>query len=198
MGVEVAIGAAVVGGLFSAYSAVQQGQAAAAQAAYQSQVAQNNALIAKQNATYARQSAEVKAVQTQYKTAALIGSIRAAQAANGLDVNEGTNVDVQAGADVLGKLDEKNIRIAGEREAYGYETQAMNFQASRGLYDFQGDMASRSIIPNVIGSFIGTAASVGSKWAAFQSSGLLSGGSSWGSSLDSWGGMIAGDSARIK
>jgi hypothetical protein len=173
MGVEVAIAGAVVGGLFSAYSAVQQGQAAAAQAAYQSQVAQNNAIIAKQNATYARQSAEVKAVQQQYKTAALIGSIRAAQAANGLDVNEGTNVDVQGGAYMLGKQDEQNIRIAGEREAYGYETQAMNFNAERGLYDFKGAQASGSIIPSAIGSFIGTAASVGQKWQQFQSTGLL-------------------------
>ena len=58
-------------------------------------VARNNAAIAQQNANYARQAAAVKSGQVDQKTAAMVGAVRAAQAANGLDVNSGTDLDVQ-------------------------------------------------------------------------------------------------------
>lgn len=177
MGVEVAIVGAVVGGLFSAYSAIQQGQAAQAAAQYQAQVAANNAKIAQQNANYARQVAAVKSGQVDQKTAALVASTRAAQAANGLDVNSGTDLDVQASTYAIGRMDAENVRLAGEREAYGYETQAMNFRATSGLYDFQGDQAMQGAWGKALGSLIGTASSVGSKWASFQQAGLLAVGS---------------------
>ncbi len=54
----------------------------------------------------------------------LIGSQRAGFAAQGVDVGQGSAVDVQADAAYLGELDALTIRNNAAREAWGYEVEA--------------------------------------------------------------------------
>ncbi len=108
----------------SALGAIQQGNQASQADKYNSQIAANNALIAKRNSTFAAQEGEVNAGIEQQKTRANVGAIKASQAANGVNINEGSAADVRASATELGELDAINIRSGAARTAYGYQNQA--------------------------------------------------------------------------
>lgn len=116
-----------------ALGSIQQGQAAAASDKYNSQVAANNAQIATNNATLAGQAGAANAEQAQMKTRAQVGSIKAAQAANGINVNKGSAVDVQSSASELGELNAITIRSNAVKQAYGYQTQAASDMAQSQL-----------------------------------------------------------------
>lgn len=114
---------AVVGAVASAYGAVQQAHAASQADKFNEQIAKNNATIAQQNATFAGQEGEQNAATSEAKTRAEVGAIKANQAASGVDVNSGSDVDVRSSAAELGELNAITIRSNAARQAYGYQTQ---------------------------------------------------------------------------
>lgn len=159
--------AGIVGAGIGGYGAIESGEASSAAAKYQSQVSANNAQIATQNATYATAAGEAQVTQQQLKTAATIGGIRGAQAASGLDVNSGSNEDVQSSAAELGELSVLNIRNAAAKQAYGYQTQSVSDVA-------QGQLSQAASGQDLIaggvgatGSVIGGAASSANSYAKF-------------------------------
>ncbi len=117
----------------SALGSIQAGRQASASAKYNAAVQQNNAAVAKQNATFAGQEGAANAANEQQKTRAAIGSIRASQAANGIDVNKGSAVDVRSSAAELGELNAITIRSNAARQAYGFQTQASSDMAQSKL-----------------------------------------------------------------
>ncbi len=125
------IAAAAMGA--QALGAIAQGKQQAASDKYNAAVAENNATIANQNATFAGQEGAANAAIEQAKTRATVGGIKAAQAANGIDVNTGSAVDVRSSASELGELNAINIRSNATRQAYGFETQASNDKAQAQL-----------------------------------------------------------------
>lgn len=144
---------AIAGTALSAVGSISQGNAAASASrdaakmqAYQAQVAMNNAQIAEQNATRAEQVATTQAQAKSMEAAARLGRVKASQAAGGIDVNTGSNVDVQVGTRMLGKLDTDTIFSNELQKAYGYRSQANDFRSSAdlsrmrasGLYDRAG------------------------------------------------------------
>ena len=177
MGVEtlaiMSVASTVLGGAMSAVGQMQQQAAAQQQAQYMAQVAKNNQIIANQTATYARQAAAAQEARQNEKTAAVIGATRAAQASNGLDVNSGSNLDVQSSAQELGQLDAASIRSQGERQARAYEDQGRGFADQAALYGMTPGPSYLSMFGNILG----TAGSVSSKWASYQQNGV--GGSQW-------------------
>lgn len=100
---------------------------------YQAQVALNNQTIANQNAKAAADAGQVQEDQSRMATAQRTGAIRAAAAANGLDPNMGSAVDIQSDSAKLGELDALTIRANTARTVYGIQTQAMNYGAQAGL-----------------------------------------------------------------
>ena len=127
------VAAVAVGAVTSAYGAISSSEASASASKYNAQVAANNQTIANQNATLAAQSGEAQAGQEEQKTRATVGAVKAAQAANGVDVNSGSADAVQKSAAELGEQSAINIRASAARQAYGYETQSMNFAAQSEL-----------------------------------------------------------------
>jgi hypothetical protein len=125
--------AAVAGAGVSAYGMVQSGQAASDNAKFQSQVAANNALIAKQNADYTAKAGEEAATEQSLKGAAISGRIKGALAANAVDVNSGSALDVQETQKDTNQLDTETVMNNALLKAYGYRTQQTNFDASSGL-----------------------------------------------------------------
>ena len=160
-----------------AYGAISSGVAQEQSARYNAEVALNNASIAKQNANLAGQAGEAQAEQSSMKTRAQVGAIKTAQAANGVDVNSGSAVDVRSSAAALGELNAINIRSNAARTAYGYQTQAGNFQAQSQLDTFQGQNAKTA---GLIGGGTDLLGGVGQ--AAGYFSGIGNAGSSSGSS----------------
>ncbi len=127
-----------------ALGSIAQGNQQAASDKYNAQVAENNAQIARQNATFSGQEGAANAAREQLKTRAQVGGIKAAQAANGIDINSGSAVDVRSSAAELGELNAITIRSNAARQAYGYQTQASSDMAQAQLDRQSAKYASES------------------------------------------------------
>lgn len=160
--------AGIAGAGISAMGAEQAGQAQSADAAYQSQVAKNNAAIAQQNESWVSASGASKEAAEGMKTRAAVGQIKAAQGANNIDPNTGSAAAVSAGAAEMGDLDAMTIRSNTSREAYGYAVQSESDQAQSQLLAAESSQASEGGDISALGTFLNGASSVGSKWASLQ------------------------------
>jgi hypothetical protein len=94
-----------------------------------------------------------------------MGQIRAAQGASGIDVNSGSNVDVQKGASLVAKMDQDQIRENAMRKQTGFLQAAQGEKMQAGLYDYAGRNAMREGKIGALTSIIGGATSVASKWS---------------------------------
>lgn len=148
---------AVVGAAGTLYGGLAQAQ----NAKYQSQVAANNATIAKQNADYAIRAGQVKAQDQSMKEAAQLGLIKASQAANGVDVNSGSALDVQVSQREKGVLDTDTTMNNAQLQAYGYRTQQTNYEAQSALDSQQAGQAEFGGILGATGSLLSSAKSTG-------------------------------------
>lgn len=93
---------------------------------YEQQVAERNATIAEQQAEQARQIGNMEEERQLRRVRAVVGSQRATLAANGLDVNSGTALDLQAETAGFGAADALNLRSNALREAWGFKVDATN------------------------------------------------------------------------
>lgn len=145
----------------SAAGSIAQGRATSASDKYNAQIAQNNAIIAQQNAAFEGEQGAANAGIEQQKTRAQVGDIKASQAANGINVNTGSAVDVRAGAAELGKLDAITIRSNAARAAYGYQTQAASDSAQAQLDRAKAKNASTAGYINAGTTLLNQGASAG-------------------------------------
>ncbi len=153
-----------VGAGVSAVGSIEGGIAQGQSANYQAQVARNNAIIAEQNSVHAEQAGEEQAQEQSLKSAAMGGRIKAGQAANGVDVNSGSAVDVQTSDREEGKLDTENVFNNAQLQAYGYRTQATNYEATAGLDQTAADEAPIEGVLGATGGLLSNASSLGFKW----------------------------------
>lgn len=147
----------LAGTAVSAFGSVEQG-------AYSGQVADNNAKVAKQNAEYSLEAGEQQADTESRKGAAAGAHLKAQQAASGVDVNTGSAVDVQAGERETNKLDAETVFQNAQLQAYGYTTQATNYEAQ----------SKQDVTAGIIGgasSLLENASQLGPKWGIGSSTG---------------------------
>lgn len=197
---------AAAGGVFGALGNIAQGQAAARAGAYQSAVARNRAAVANVNAAIERNNAQMRredadiaeryaertlvagSARTQaygMGAAARLGGIKARQAASGVDVNSGSNVDVRAGTRELAKLDAETIMSDTAWQNYGLRQRARNLryeadisETRAGLYGNQatldytqgqyaadeGEYAKEAASLQALGSLATSARSISFNW----------------------------------
>jgi hypothetical protein len=167
MGLPMAV-LGIAGAATSAFGAYEQGQAQAANASYQAQVAANNAMIARENAALTEQSGVARETAQGMKTAQSVGGIKARQAASGIDVNTGSAANVRTAAAKLGALDALTIRSNTAREAYGYEVAATNDTAESQLLTSEASQARTAGDIGALGTFLTGASSVGLNYAKWQ------------------------------
>lgn len=120
---------------------------------YQGQVAENNATIATQNATYAKEAGQQQAATESAKGAAKQGELKTALAANNVDVNSGSAVDVESGERGTDVLDTATVLNNADLTAYGYTTQATNDKA-------QAQQDEEGGILTGVGGLLGKASSI--------------------------------------
>jgi hypothetical protein len=163
-----------------------QATAAGEAAAYQAQVATNNAIIAGYNASEAEQAGNTQAYVAGQQAAATGGRIKAAQAANNIDVNSGSAVKVQQGARQAGVLNQETVLSNAELQAYGYRTTSTAFTEQAGLETMEANeapiaaglatagagYAAAGAEEGAVGSLLASAGGVGFKLpSSFSSSG---------------------------
>jgi hypothetical protein len=156
-----------IGGLIgagaTAAGTIAGGEATANAANFQAQVAHNNAIIEEQNANYALQAGRAQATATSLKGAATAGKIKTAQAANNVNTNTGSAVDVQESARETGKLDTETVLNNAELQYYGYRTQAVSDTAESELQKSKADEAVPGSILAASGGLLSSASAIGFK-----------------------------------
>lgn len=150
-----------------AIGAISSATAASNNANFQAQVASNNAIAARNNATYALKAGEAKTQAVGLRAAQQGGAIKAAQAANGVDVNSGSAVDVQTSAREQGDLDEATTEHNAALQAYGYRTQATNFDAQAQLDKSAASSDLTGGFLNAGAGLLSSASSISTKWPGY-------------------------------
>lgn len=150
-----AVGSALTTGL----SAYAQSKGQKAEGAHQARVYEQNALLNEAQASDAvsRGDKEAKAHNTAVKK--LIGSQRAAFGAQGLDLESGSALDVQADTAGMGAIDELTIRNNAWREAWGYKVKAQDYRSAAEFAKMSASNKSRNTILTAGMNIFGDAAS---------------------------------------
>lgn len=154
-------GIGAVGGLLSGLGGYQE-------AMYRARVAQNNAVILQQNAAAAQMAGQYEGSASLMRTGKLVGQEKAAQAANGVDVNVGSPAAVRAGTQEIGAMDAAMIHYNAQRQAFAEQTEAAaeKAQARADEAGAVGNLALGGF--KAATTLIGGATSLGSKWAQQQ------------------------------
>ena len=158
-----------IGTVVSIAGAAQQASAQAAAFKYQSAVAANNQIIAQRAAEDARKRGELEANIQRQRSRLLVGQQRAALAGAGVLTDVGSALDLSADTAGLGELDALTIQSNAEREAIGFETQGMNFEAESRLTAASARQARTEGLFKVGGTLLTGFSSVASKWSGFKS-----------------------------
>jgi hypothetical protein len=175
---SIGLGSSLAGGILSAFSAEKEGQSQSQMYSYQAQVARINAQIDRQNSEWALHKGDVEGRQYGMKAGQQFGQIRAAQGASGLDVNSGSANEVQQSQRAITHMDEAQIRENSGKTAYDYRFKATTDENQATLYDKASSDAESAGHLKALGSLIGTAGSVSSKWMAGAQAGMWGGSSS--------------------
>ena len=96
---------------------------------------------------------------------------RVSQAANIVDLGEGSAAEVRASADLMKEIDRNTIEANAVRSAWGYRTQGANYQAEAAMK--RG--TARGVSPFAAGatSLLTGAGQVASSWYQFKAAGAL-------------------------
>jgi len=169
----VSLGMAAASTVMGAIGKSQEGAAQAGMANYQAQLARNNQQVAEWNAQCALQQGQVDEQNQRFKTAAVLGSQRAALASQGGDVDSGSPLDIQADTARAGEYDAQTIRNNAALKAYGYRVQAANAGGEANLDDYKA-ASTMSALPFGVGSsLLGGASSVGDRYLSYARQGYF-------------------------
>jgi hypothetical protein len=172
-----ALALTAVGTGVAADSAIQSSAAQKSSADYNAQVAKNNAQLASQNATVAVQQGDVAAQQQYLEGTQRMGGIIAAQAANGIQVNSGSALQVQGDQARTTQQNVQATQYNALDTATGFRNQAIDFGSQSGLDTAEGQNDATAGALGATSSIIGGASSVSSKWASYQQNGAFNLGS---------------------
>jgi hypothetical protein len=160
----VAAVAGVASAGIGAYGTIEAGQAQSKAAAYNAAVARNNQTIAEQKAQYTAEAGEAQAQEEDLQNANKEGAMRAAIAANNVDVNTGSAEDVQTSQREVDRLDTLTNLNNTLLQVYGYQTQATNYAAQSNLDTAESQQASIAGDIGGFGTLVGNASNIGFKW----------------------------------
>jgi hypothetical protein len=124
---------------FGAMGAYQQSASAKASMEYQSQVARNNAISAEYQAQDALKRGEVAEAEQRRRTSMMKGSQTARLAGNGIDISEGSALQILSDTDWMGEQDALTVRDNASREAWAYRQQGSNAQSNSNMLRASAD-----------------------------------------------------------
>lgn len=161
------------------FQGVQQGNAQKQQAEAAASQQRINAGFANQAADDATKRGAYDADLQRIKTTQNIGTQRTAQAANGGEINTGSNAEIQADTAQFGELDALTIANNAAREAYGYKVQALTGMNNANTLEANGANAQKnSILGGVIGGVASGFSASGGGFSSFFNSSAPSGAAS--------------------
>lgn len=146
---------------------IAQGNENAALANYQAQVAANNQILANRAAQDAKARGDIAAANAQTSANSLLGRQKTALAANGVNVNQGTALDIQGNTKAVSENEALTIRSNAAREAYRYETEGANYGNEEAVALSKAANDQSAIFGNALGTALTGGGSVADKWYKF-------------------------------
>ena len=135
----VSLALTAAGAAMSAYSAYNQSKQAKAAYNYQAEVGRNNAKIAEWNAQEVTRQGEQELIAHQRKVAALTGTQRAAFGSRGIDMSEGSALNILSDTAYLGEQDAITIKDNIAKKAWQARMQGYNDSANAELLQSRAD-----------------------------------------------------------
>ena len=163
------MGGAATGAIGSYFSAATQKATLQGQAA----VADVNARIAELGAQSALYQGQQQVGQLTLQAGHLKSRQRVALAANGVDLGVGSAAEIQASTDIMKEIDANTLTANAVRSAWGYRTQAVNFQNE--ALTKRATAGAISPFGSAAGSLLGSAGSVAGSWYSLNKVGALNG-----------------------
>ncbi len=150
----------VFGALLQGYSTFAAAQSNRRTLEFQAEMAEINARMSERAAQQEQRRGQQEYAASRSRTAQVKGAQRAALAANGVALDEGSAVEVQASTDYYGEQDANTIQENTRRNVWGYRTQGVDYQNQAAL--------NRSARPDpwaaATGSLLTSAGQVAPRW----------------------------------
>lgn len=142
----------------------------------QARMAEVNARIAEMGAQSALNQGHKQAASLTLRAGQMKSTQRAAMAANGIDLGEGSAAEVQASTDTMKDIDQNQILANAVQSAWGYRMQKVGYQNDA----LMARANAKGIKPgmDLATSLLGSAASVASSWYGMRQAGA------WGQGSD--------------
>lgn len=174
------IASSAVGSYYSAKSQASSLQFQSNMAGVNARIADTNARVAELGAQQELFRGQQQVGQLTLKAGQVKSSQRAAMAANGIDLGEGSAAEVQASTDISKEIDKNTLEANAVSSAWGYRTASMNAQIQ--ATNMRNDAllkgaGAESISPfaSAATSLLGSAGSVASNWYNYNKLGALKG-----------------------
>ena len=129
---------------------------------FQADIANINARMSEVSAKQELERGSFQEKQVRLQSENLKSSQRAAMAANGIMLGEGTAADIIKSTDYMTEMDVDTVRANAARAAFGYRTQGMNYRAQAGAARAGADGVSPWLQTSA--SLLGSAGNVATSW----------------------------------
>lgn len=154
------------GGVTSAFGAYGQAQTQQINLGAQAAVAEANARMAEVGAQTELADGQQRIATTTAQYGRLKSRQRAALAANGVALDEGSAAEVQQSTDVFREADKATLETNAMRAAFGQRTQANNYRSQAGMARANAAGISPGMAAGT--SLLGSAGRVSSSWYQFS------------------------------
>jgi hypothetical protein len=150
----------------SAVGEARQAEAAKAAATYSASVSRANAQIASWRAASILQAGADAEQRQRLRTAQTVGSLRARLAANGVDLTQGSALNLLQDADFVGERDALTIRDNAAKDAWGAKVQETSYLNEAAMSEATADSISPSSA--MATSLLSSAGRVASSWYSYS------------------------------
>lgn len=164
-----ALGVQTGGAFLTAGAAAAKSTADKAAYGIQATATENNAALEHAAAIDAIRRGQVAQATSQLKTRQLKGNQIATMAAHGLDLGEGSPLDILTDTDFMGEVDAGIIAANASKEAWGYDVKAANDKSNAALLRSRAEMESPGRAAAT--SLLTSAGTVASKWYSTRNPG---------------------------
>lgn len=138
---------------------------------HQATLAGINARIAELGAQSALQQGQRQNAALTLQAGQLKSSQRAAMAANGVDLSVSNAAEIQASTDLMKEIDSNTTRANAMRTAWGYRTQATNYQNQAAMA--RATASSISPFGSAFSTLLTSAGSVAGSWYQMSQAGMF-------------------------
>lgn len=156
-------------GLVSAFGGMSVTRHQNSIAKAQANIARINAQSMELQAQAVLRSNESATVSKTMQAGQVKSSQRAALAANGIAVGEGSAAELQASTDIVKEMDKNQMKENAVRNAWGYRMQAANYEGQA----LMAEASKQSVGLNLTTSLLNTASQVGTNYMLMSANGVF-------------------------